>query len=77
MMAQHEIKDGARLFLPQAEANLGHPQCEQEFAKDIPTSCARVIAYEEARNIRSPTTTSSKRPFIGVTGLGRPASTSS
>jgi sulfonate transport system substrate-binding protein len=51
MMAQHEIKDGARLFYRNRDANTwGILNVREEFAKDHPDVVRRVIsAYEEAR----------------------------
>jgi sulfonate transport system substrate-binding protein len=52
MMAQHEIKDGAKLFYRNAAANTwGILNAREEFLKDHPDLVRRVIAaYEEARN---------------------------
>src|SRR5947199_1586191 len=51
MMAQHEIKDGARLFYRNPAANTwGVLNVREEFAKDHPDIVRRVLAsYEEAR----------------------------
>src|SRR5262250_1913749 len=51
MMAQHEIKDGARLFYRKPEANTwGILNVREEFAKDHPDVVRRVLAvYEDAR----------------------------
>src|SRR3954469_18338032 len=51
MMAQHEVKDGARLFFRKPEANTwGILNAREEFAKDNPDIVRRVLsAYEEAR----------------------------
>src|SRR3977135_959755 len=51
MMAQHEVKDGARLFFRNPAANTpGVLHAREEFIKDHPDIVRRVIAvYEEAR----------------------------
>src|SRR3954469_18228786 len=51
MMAQHEVKDGARLVYRNADANpWGILNSREEFIKDHPDVVKRVIvAYEEAR----------------------------
>ena len=71
MMAQHEIKDGARLFYRRPEANTwGILNVREEFAKDHPDIVPRVIsAYEEARKYSLANYGELKRIFIGVTKL--------
>ena len=71
MMAQHEIKDGARLFFRKPEANTwGILNVREEFAKDHPDIVRRVIAaYEEARKYSLANYDELKKIFIGVTGL--------
>ena len=71
MMAQHEIKDGARLFYRRPEANTwGILNVREEFAKDHPDIVPRVIsAYEEARKYSLANYEELKRIFIGVTKL--------
>jgi sulfonate transport system substrate-binding protein len=71
MMAQHEIKDGARLFYRRPEANTwGILNVREEFAKDHPEIVPRVIsAYEEARKYSLANYGELKRIFIGVTKL--------
>jgi sulfonate transport system substrate-binding protein len=71
MMAQHEIKDGARLFYRKPEANTwGILNVREEFAKDHPDVVRRVIsAYEEARKYSLANYDELKKIFIGVTGL--------
>src|SRR5215208_5606450 len=51
MMAQHEVKDGAKLFYRKPEANTwGILNSREEFLKDNPAITRRVLAvYEEAR----------------------------
>ena len=51
MMAQHEVKDGAKLFFRKPEANTwGILNAREEFLKDNPEIVRRVLAvYEEAR----------------------------
>jgi sulfonate transport system substrate-binding protein len=71
MMAQHEIKDGARLFFRKPEANTwGILNVREEFAKDHPDIVRRVIAsYEEARKYSLANYDELKKTFIGVTNL--------
>ena len=71
MMAQHEIKDGARLFYRRPEANTwGILNVREEFAKDHPDIVPRVIsAYEEARKYSLANYGELKRIFINVTKL--------
>jgi len=71
MMAQHEIKDGARLFYRKPEANTwGILNVREEFAKDHPDIVPRVIsAYEEARKYSLANYGELKRIFINVTKL--------
>src|SRR3981189_2646979 len=70
-MAQHEIKDGAKLFFRKPEANTwGILNVREEFAKDHPDIVKRVIAsYEEARKYSLANYDELKKTFIGVTGL--------
>src|SRR6266850_5577739 len=74
MMAQHEVKDGARLFFRKPEANTwGILNVREEFAKDHPDIVRRVIAsYEEARKYSLANYDELKKTFIGVTGLEGP-----
>ena len=71
MMAQHEVKDGARLFFRNPAANTwGILNVREEFAKDHPDIVRRVIsAYEEARKYSLANYEELKKTFIGVTGL--------
>jgi sulfonate transport system substrate-binding protein len=71
MMAQHEIKDGARLFYRKPEANTwGILNVREEFAKDYPDIVPRVIsAYEEARKYSLVNYGELKKIFIAVTKL--------
>src|SRR5215469_9706134 len=71
MMAQHEIKDGARLFYRNREANTwGILNVREEFAKDHPDIVRRVIsAYEEARKYSLANYDDLKKTFIAVTKL--------
>ena len=71
MMAQHEVKDGARLFYRKPEANTwGILNVREEFAKDHPDIVRRTIsAYEEARKFSLANYDELKRIFIAVTGL--------
>ena len=71
MMAQHEVKDGARLFYRKPEANTwGILNVREEFAKDQPDIVRRTIsAYEEARKFSLANYDELKRIFIAVTGL--------
>src|SRR5512133_478985 len=74
MMAQHEVKDGARLFFRKPDANTwGILNVREEFAKDHPDIVRRVIAaYEEARKYSLANYDELKKTFIGVTGLEGP-----
>src|SRR5262249_6590395 len=71
MMAQHEIKDGARLFYRKPEANTwGILNVREEFAKDHPDVVRPGIsAYEEASKYSLANYDELKKIFIGVTGL--------
>ena len=71
MMAQHETKDGARLFYRKPEANTwGILNVREEFAKDHPDIVPRVIsAYEEARKYSLANYGELKKILIGVTKL--------
>src|ERR1700716_3742006 len=71
MMAQHEIKDGARLFFRKPEANTwGILNVREEFAKDHPDIVRRGVAsYEEARKYSLANYDELKKTFIGVTSL--------
>src|SRR5438874_7708356 len=71
MMAQHEIKDGARLFYRNREANTwGILNVREEFAKDHPDIVRRVISgYEEARKYALANYDELKKTFIAVTKL--------
>jgi sulfonate transport system substrate-binding protein len=71
MMAQHEVKDGARLFYRKPEANTwGILNVREEFAKDHPDIVRRTITtYEEARKFSLANYDELKRIFIAVTGL--------
>ena len=70
-MAQHEVKDGARLFFRKPEANTwGILNVREEFAKDHPDVVKRVIlAYEEARKYSLANYEELKKTFIAVTNL--------
>jgi sulfonate transport system substrate-binding protein len=70
-MAQHEVKDGAKLFFRKPEANTwGILNVREEFARDHPDIIKRVIAsYEEARKYSLANYDDLKKIFIGVTGL--------
>jgi sulfonate transport system substrate-binding protein len=74
MMAQHEVKDGARLFFRKPEANTwGILNVREEFAKDHLDVVRRVLAvYEEARKYSLANYDELKKTFIGVTGLEGP-----
>jgi sulfonate transport system substrate-binding protein len=74
MMAQHEVKDGARLFFRKPEANTwGILNVREEFAKDHPDVVRRVLAvYEDARKYSLANYDELKKTFIGVTGLEGP-----
>ncbi|HWM45756.1 MAG TPA: aliphatic sulfonate ABC transporter substrate-binding protein [Xanthobacteraceae bacterium] len=71
MMAQHEIKDGAKLFYRKPEANTwGILNSREEFLKDNPAITRRVLAaYEEARKYSLAHYDELKKIFIGVTNL--------
>ena len=71
MMAQHEVKDGARLFFRNPAANTwGILNVREEFAKDHPDTVRRVIsAYEEARKYSLAHYDELKKTFIAVTKL--------
>jgi sulfonate transport system substrate-binding protein len=71
MMAQHEIKDGAKLFYRKPEANTwGILNVREEFAKDHPDLVKRVIAaYEEARKYSLANYDELKKVFIVATKL--------
>jgi sulfonate transport system substrate-binding protein len=71
MMAQHEVKDGARLFYRNPDANTwGILNVREEFLKDHPDIVRRVIAvYEDARKYSLANYNELKKVFIGVTGL--------
>jgi sulfonate transport system substrate-binding protein len=70
-MAQHEVKDGARLFFRKPEANTwGILNVREEFAKDHPDVVRRVIlAYEEARKFSLANYEELKKTFIAATNL--------
>src|SRR5262249_29991147 len=71
MMAQHEIKDGARLFYRKPEANTwGILNVREEFAKEHPDTVRRVIsAYEEARKYSLAHYDELKNSLVTVTKL--------
>jgi sulfonate transport system substrate-binding protein len=71
MMAQHEIKDGAKLFYRKPEANTwGILNAREEFLKDNPNITKRVLAaYEEARKYSLAHYDEYKKVFIAVTNL--------
>src|SRR5262249_24193036 len=71
MMAQHEIKDRARLFFRKPEANTwGILNVREEFAKDQPELVKRVLAaYEEARKYSLANYPELKKTFIAVPKL--------
>ena len=71
MMAQHELKEGARLFYRNREANTwGILNVREEFVKDHADIVKRVIsAYEEARKYSLANYNELKRIFIAVTKL--------
>jgi sulfonate transport system substrate-binding protein len=71
MMAQHEVKDGAKLFFRKPEANTwGILNVREEFAKDHPDLVKRVItAYEEARKYSLANYDELKKIFIAATKL--------
>ena len=70
-MAQHEVKDGARLFYRKPEANTwGILNTREDFLKDNPEIVRRVLAvYEEARKYSLTHYDELKKNFISVTGL--------
>jgi sulfonate transport system substrate-binding protein len=74
MMAQHEVKDGAKLFYRKPEANTwGILNVREEFAKEQPELVKRVIsAYEEARKYSVENYDELKKIFIAVTKLEGP-----
>jgi sulfonate transport system substrate-binding protein len=74
MMAQHEVKDGAKLFYRKPEANTwGILNVREEFAKEQPELVKRVIsAYEEARKYSLGNYDELKKIFIAVTKLEGP-----
>src|SRR5215471_1849851 len=71
MMAQHEIKDGARLFFRKPEANTwGILNVREEFARDHADIVPRVLtAYEEGRKYSLANYPELKKTFIAVTKL--------
>src|SRR4030095_8552309 len=71
MMAQHEIKDGARLFFRKPEANTwGILNVREEFAREHAEVIPRVLAaYEEARKYSPAHYDELKKIFIAVTKL--------
>src|SRR5437016_13055260 len=74
MMAQHEVKDGARLFFRKPEANTwGILNVREEFAKDHPDVVRRVLAvYEDARKYSLANYDELKKIFITATKLDAP-----
>jgi sulfonate transport system substrate-binding protein len=74
MMAQHEVKDGARLFFRKPEANTwGILNAREEFLEKYPDVVKRVLAvYEVARKESLANYDELKKVFIGVTGLEGP-----
>ena len=74
MMAQHEVKDGAKLFFRKPEANTwGILNAREEFLQKYPDVVKRVLAvYEVARKESLANYDELKRVFIGVTGLEGP-----
>src|SRR5262245_23260247 len=74
MMAQHEVKDGARLFFRKPEANTwGILNAREEFLQKYPDITKRVLAvYEVARKESLGNYDELKKVFIGVTGLEGP-----
>ncbi len=74
MMAQHEVKDGAKLFFRKPEANTwGILNAREEFLQKYPDVVKRVLAvYEVARKDSLANYDELKRVFIGVTGLEGP-----
>ena len=71
MMAQHEIKDGARLFYRKPEANTwGILNAREEFLKDHPDLVKRVLGvYEEARKYSLANYAEEKHAFQAATKL--------
>jgi sulfonate transport system substrate-binding protein len=71
MMAQHEVKDGARLFFRKPEANTwGILNTREEFLKDHPDLVKRVLAvYEEARKFSLANYAEEKKAFQAATKL--------
>src|SRR5262249_39011679 len=71
MMAQHEIKEGARLFYRNRDANTwGILNVREEYARDPADVVRRVIsAYEEARKYSLAHYDELKKTFITVTKL--------
>ena len=71
MMAQHEVKDGARLFYRKPEANTwGILNVREEFLKDHPDLVRRVLTvYEAARRHSLANYADVKRVFIAATKL--------
>jgi sulfonate transport system substrate-binding protein len=74
MMAQHEVKDGAKLFFRKPEANTwGILNAREEFLEKYPDVVKRVLAvYEVARKESLANYDELKKVFIGVTGLEGP-----
>jgi sulfonate transport system substrate-binding protein len=74
MMAQHEVKDGAKLFFRKPEANTwGILNAREEFLQKYPDVVKRVLAvYEVARKDSLANYDDLKKVFIGVTGLEGP-----
>ena len=74
MMAQHEVKDGAKLFFRKPEANTwGILNAREEFLQKYPDVVKRVLAvYEVARKDSLANYDELKKVFIGVTGLEGP-----
>jgi sulfonate transport system substrate-binding protein len=71
MMAQHEVKDGAKLFYRKPEANTwGILNAREDFLKDNPNITRRVLAaYEEARKYSLANYNELKKVFIAITNL--------
>lgn len=74
MMAQHEVKDGAKLFFRKPEANTwGILNAREEFLQKYPDIVKRVLAvYEVARKESLANYDELKKVFINVTGLEGP-----
>jgi sulfonate transport system substrate-binding protein len=74
MMAQHEVKDGAKLFFRKPEANTwGILNAREEFLEKYPDVVKRVLAvYEVARKESLANYDELKKVFIAVTGLEGP-----